>query len=323
MEKIKQFQQDIAAFISSCNFSGTPEGLYEPISYTILQKGKRLRPMLCLLANEMFDGDENEALWASVALETLHNFTLIHDDIMDRAPLRRGMETVYQKWNENVAILSGDTMIAMAYEFALKTKNGAMAARLLSKVTREVCEGQQYDLNFETQNEVTLEEYLEMIRLKTAVLLATSLQMGAMLANAGEDDIKALYDFGINIGMSFQLKDDILDLYSDAEVFGKRHGGDIVENKKTYLFLRALELAGATDRERLKQLFSMRIDHEADEKIAEVKAIYDKLHIKEEVEKVIKEYDAKAFASLDRVKASEEKKKHLRTYAEMLYGRIK
>ena len=323
MEKIKQLQNDITEFIGKCDFGGNPIELYEPISYTILQKGKRLRPMLCLLANDMFGGDENDALWPALALETFHNFTLIHDDIMDQAPLRRGMETVYQKWNSNIAILSGDAMLAMAFEFAMRTKNGMATAQLLGKVAREVCEGQQLDLNYETQGEVTIEQYLEMIRLKTAVLLATSLQMGATIARADEKSIQALYDFGINIGMSFQLQDDILDLYSDVEVFGKRHGGDIADNKKTYLYLKALELADENDRKRLQRHFSMRIDHDEEEKIAEVKKIYDRLHVKEEVERVMMDYDRKAFALLDSIAVPEEKKKHLRTYAEMLSGRKK
>ena len=323
MEKIKQLQNDITEFIGKCDFGGSPTELYEPISYTILQKGKRLRPMLCLLANDMFDGDETDALWPALALETFHNFTLIHDDIMDQAPLRRGMETVYQKWNSNIAILSGDAMLAMAFEFAMKTKNGIATAQLLGKVAREVCEGQQFDLNYETRDEITIAEYLEMIRLKTAVLLATSLQMGATIAGANEKNIQALYDFGINIGMSFQLQDDILDLYSDVEVFGKRHGGDIADNKKTYLYLKALELADEKDRKRLQRYFSMRVDHDEEEKIAEVKKIYDRLHVKEEVERVMLEYDRKAFALLDSIAVPEEKKKHLRTYAEMLSGRKK
>ena len=323
MEKIKQLQNDITEFIGKCDFGGNPIELYEPISYTILQKGKRLRPMLCLLANDMFGGDEADALWPALALETFHNFTLIHDDIMDQAPLRRGMETVYQKWNSNIAILSGDAMLTMAFEFAMRTKNGIATAQLLCKVAREVCEGQQFDLNYETQGEVTIEQYLEMIRLKTAVLLATSLQMGATIAEADKKSIQALYDFGINIGMSFQLQDDILDLYSDVEVFGKRHGGDIADNKKTYLYLKALELADEQDRKRLQRYFSMRIDHDENEKIAEVKKIYDRLHVKEEVERVMLEYDRKAFALLDSIPVSEEKKKHLRTYAEMLSGRKK
>ena len=323
MEKIKQLQQDFADFMAKTDFSGQPKELYEPIAYTILQSGKRMRPMLCLLANEMFNGDENEALWPALALETFHNFTLIHDDIMDKAPLRRGKETVYQKWNSDIAILSGDAMLAKAFQFALLPKKGAELARQLGKVAIEICEGQQMDLNFETLGNVTIDEYLEMIRLKTAVLLATALQMGATVAGATDADIQHLYDFGIAMGMSFQLQDDILDLYSDVEVFGKRHGGDIADNKKTYLYLKALELASEKDRKRLEYLFTLRIDHDEEEKIEEVQAIYDCLHVKEAVEKVMLDYDRKAIESLDAINLPEEKKKHLRTYAELLSGRKK
>ena len=323
MEKIKQLQQDFAAFLAQTDFGGNPKELYEPIAYTILQSGKRLRPMLCLLATDMFGGDEKQALWPALALETFHNFTLIHDDIMDKAPMRRGMPTVYQKWNADIAILSGDAMLAKAFQYALQPKKGADLAHLLGKVAIEICEGQQMDLNFETLGNVTIPEYLEMIRLKTAVLLATALQMGATVAGADEDDIRHLYDFGINLGMSFQLQDDILDLYSDVATFGKKHGGDIAENKKTYLYLKALELASDKDRRRLEHLFTLRMDHDEEEKIEEVQALYDRLHVKEAVEKVMLDYDRRAFAELDAVGLPEEKKAHLRTYAELLSGRKK
>ena len=323
MEKIKHLQQRFADFLANADLNGQPKELYEPIAYTLLQSGKRLRPMLCLLANELFDGDEDEALWPALALETFHNFTLIHDDIMDKAPLRRGMETVYQKWNADIAILSGDAMLAQAFQYALKPQKGSEVARQLGKVAIEICEGQQMDLNFETLGNVTIPEYLEMIRLKTAVLLATALQMGATVAGAPADDIQRLYDFGINMGMSFQLQDDILDLYSDVAVFGKRHGGDIADNKKTYLYLKALELASAKDRQRLEYLFTLRVDHDEEEKIEEVQAIYDRLHVKEAVEAVMLDYDRRAFEALDAVGLPEERKKHLRTYAEMLSGRKK
>ena len=323
METIKQLQQDFADFLANTDLNGQPKELYEPISYTLLQSGKRLRPMLCLLANEMFGGDEHEALWPAMALETFHNFTLIHDDIMDKAPLRRGKETVYQKWNADIAILSGDAMLAKAFLFALKPEKGAELAQQLGNVAIEICEGQQMDLNFETQGNVTLDDYLEMIRLKTAVLLATALQMGATVADAKEADIKRLYDFGINLGMSFQLQDDILDLYSDVAVFGKRHGGDIADNKKTYLYLKALELASEKDRKRLEQLFTLRMDHDEEEKIEEVQSIYDRLHVREAVEQVMLDYDRKAFEALDAVEIPDERKKHLRAYAELLSGRKK
>ena len=323
MEKIKQLQQDFAEFLAKADLNGQPKELYDPISYTLLQSGKRLRPILCLLANEMFGGEEQQALWPALALETFHNFTLIHDDIMDQAPLRRGKETVYQKWNSNIAILSGDVMLTMAFQYALKPKKGAELAQLLGKVAREICEGQQMDLNFETLGNVTIDEYLEMIRLKTAVLLATALQMGTTVADAKRADIQHLYDFGINMGMSFQLQDDILDLYSDVAVFGKRHGGDIADNKKTYLYLKALELASEQDRKRLEYLFTLRMDHDEEEKIEEVQAIYDRLHVKEAVEQVIAEYDRKALAELEAIDLPEERKIHLRNYAELLSGRKK
>ena len=323
MEKIKYLQQDFADFMAQTDFGGQPSELYEPIAYTILQSGKRLRPMLCLLANDMFGGDEKQALWPALALETFHNFTLIHDDIMDKAPLRRGMATVYQKWNSDIAILSGDAMLAMAFQFALKPDKGGELAKQLGKVAIEICEGQQMDLNFETLGNVTIDEYLEMIRLKTAVLLATALQMGATVAGANTADIQHLYDFGINLGMSFQLQDDILDLYSDVATFGKRHGGDIADNKKTYLYLKALELASDKDRKRLEQLFTLRMDHDEDEKIEEVEAIYNRLQVKEAVEKVMLDYDRKAFAELEAVSLPDEQKKHLKTYAELLSGRKK
>jgi len=323
MEKIKQMQQDFAEFLAKTDFGGNPKELYEPIAYTILQSGKRLRPMLCLLANDMFDGEEEEALWPALALETFHNFTLIHDDIMDQAPLRRGKETVYQKWNANIAILSGDAMLAKAFQYALQPKKGADLASLLGKVSIEICEGQQMDLNFETLGNVTIPEYLEMIRLKTAVLLATALQMGATVAGTNASDIQHLYDFGLNLGMSFQLQDDILDLYSDVQTFGKKHGGDIAENKKTYLYLKALELASGKDRKRLEHLFTLSMDHDEEEKIEEVQALYDRLHVKEAVERVMLDYDRRAFDELDAVGLPEEKKRHLRTYAELLSGRKK
>ena len=323
MEKIKQLQQDFADFLAKTDFDKQPKELYEPIAYTLLQSGKRLRPMLCLLANEMFGGDEQQALWPALALETFHNFTLIHDDIMDKAPLRRGKETVYQKWNADIAILSGDAMLAQAFQHALRPNCGAEIAQQLGKVAIEICEGQQMDLNFETLGNVTIPEYLEMIRLKTAVLLATALQMGATVAGAPADDIRHLYDFGLNMGMSFQLQDDILDLYSDVAVFGKRHGGDIADNKKTYLYLKALELASAHDRKRLEYLFTLRIDHDEEEKIEEVQSIYDRLHVKEAVEAVMLDYDRKAVEALEAVGLPDEKKKHLRAYAELLSGRKK
>ena len=314
---------EFAAFMESVEFVKEPRGLYEPIAYTVLQKGKRLRPMLCVLANDMFGGDFEDAKYPALGLETGHNFSLIHDDIMDQAPLRRGKETVYKKWNTNTAILSGDVALMMANQFVMRTSKPVEAASLFNKVMIEIGEGQQYDMNFETQRVVTIPEYLEMIRLKTAVLLATSLQMGAVIAGADKEDQKNLYDFGIAMGMAFQLQDDILDCYSDVSVFGKVTGGDIVENKKTMMYLKALEMAPMEQKERLKLLFSGEIDINPQRKVDEVISIYDELHVKEEVEQLMAAYFRQAEVCLDAVKVSEERKLPLRKYAEMLSRRDK
>lgn len=301
-------------------FDYRPEELYAPITYTLFQKGKRLRPMLCLLACDLFGGDVDEAWYPALALETFHNFTLIHDDIMDQAPLRRGMETVYKKWNTNTAILSGDAMLALAFDFVLRTRNASETARLLTQVHREVCEGQQYDMNFESRSEVSIPEYLEMIRLKTAVLLATSLQMGAVVAGVNEKDQRALYDFGIAIGMAFQLQDDVLDCYGDESVFGKKTGGDIVENKKTYLLLKALELADPETRDTLLRWYSVSPE-DPRKKILEVKSCFDALCVKDATEQVITDYFRQADACLDAVGVPEDCKSALRSYSALLLGR--
>lgn len=323
MEKIQQLKERFDAFMQGVNFRRTPPGLYDPIAYTVLQKGKRLRPMLCLLACDLFGGEYHEAKYPALALETAHNFTLIHDDIMDQAPIRRGKETVYKKWNTNQAILSGDAALVMAYDFATRTHRPVEVLSLLNQVLLEICEGQQLDMEFETCYEVNMPGYLEMIRLKTAVLLATSLQIGAVVADADEEDQWDLYDFGIGMGMAFQLQDDILDCYSDVMVFGKVTGGDIVENKKTSMYLKALEMASPKQRERLLDLFSGNVDINPQRKIDEVITIYDELHVKEEVERMMADYYRQAYASLDAVRLPEERKVHLRHYAEMLSGRDK
>ena len=323
MEKIKQLKEKFDAFIDGVEFVKDPRGLYEPVAYTVLQKGKRLRPMLCLLACDLFGGDCVEARYPALALETAHNFTLIHDDIMDQAPLRRGKETVYKKWNTNQAILSGDAALVKAYDFVTKTHRPVEALSLLNKVLLEICEGQQMDMEFESRTEVSIPEYLEMIRLKTAVLLAASLQIGAVIADANEEDQKNLYAFGIGIGMAFQLQDDILDCYSDVAVFGKVRGGDILENKKTLMYLKALEMASPEKKERLTALFSGKVAINPQRKIDEVIAMYDDLRVKEEVERLMADYYRQAYAALDAVKVSEERKSHLRRYAELLSGREK
>ena len=323
MEKINQLKTEFTAFMDAVQFDYQPSELYAPIVYTLYQKGKRLRPMLCLLTCEMFGGKVEDALYPALALETFHNSTLIHDDIMDQAPIRRGMETVYKKWNTNMAILSGDAMQALAYDLVMRTPRSIDTARLLSKVHREVCEGQQYDMNFETRMDVTIPEYLEMIRLKTAVLLATSIQMGAVVAGANDADQQKLYDYGIAMGLAFQLQDDVLDCYADESVFGKKTGGDIVENKKTYMILKARELAGEEDRYALDTLFSSSGNMDRTKKIASVMAIYDRLHVKEAAEQAIGEYFRQADLLLDSVPIPDGRKELLREYARQLLGRDK
>lgn len=323
MEKIQQLKARFDDFVSGVDFVRNPKGLYEPVAYTVLQKGKRLRPMLCLLACDLFGGEYHEAKYPALALETAHNFTLIHDDILDQAHIRRGKETVYKKWNINQAILSGDAALLMAFDFATRTLRPVEVLSLLNQVLLEICDGQQMDMEFETRKEVSIPEYLEMIRLKTAVLLATSLQVGAVVAGADEEDQQNLYDFGIALGMAFQLQDDILDCYSDVAVFGKVTGSDIVENKKTLMYLKALELASPQQKERLATLFSETVEINPQCKIDEVIALYDELHVKEEVERLMADCFLKAKGSLDAVKRSDASKVHLRRYAEMLSGRDK
>ena len=242
---INEIQKIIEKQIDNINFKKAPNELYGPIAYTLKLGGKRLRPALCLMGCDMFGGNINEALQPALGIELFHNFTLLHDDIMDKAPLRRGKETVYNKWNTNTAILAGDTMMAIAYDFIMKAPEVVRTKifSIFNKTAIEVCEGQQYDMNYESQNDVTIDKYLEMIRLKTAVLLAGSLKIGAVIGGANENDTQKLYSFGENIGIAFQLKDDLLDVFSNEDKFGKKSGGDIITNKKTFLYLKAFELA--------------------------------------------------------------------------------
>lgn len=234
MYPIEQLQGKIADSLSNLPIYREPAGLYEPISYTLQQGGKRIRPLLTLIATQMFGGDPDKALPAATAIEIFHNFTLLHDDIIDQAPLRRGRDTVYKKWNINTAILSGDTMFAVAYGQLAGSdpQQLPLLMQVFTKTAIEVCEGQQYDIDFENADDVTIDAYLNMIRLKTAVLLAASLKIGALIGGAGHQDAEAIYRFGENMGIAFQLQDDLLDAYGDEAVFGKKTGGDIIANKK-------------------------------------------------------------------------------------------
>ncbi|MBR5146138.1 MAG: polyprenyl synthetase family protein [Bacteroidales bacterium] len=325
MYTIDEIQKIINDYIDNQKFEGNPKELYAPIEYILRQGGKRLRPTLCLLACDLFGGKIEDCMVPAVAAEIFHNFTLVHDDIMDQAPLRRGVETIYKKWGSDVAILSGDTMLIKAFQYVLNTDNKYRYEVFaeLCKVALEVCEGQQFDLNFETRDDVTLEEYLEMIRLKTAVLLGSVLKIGAIVAGADEKAQDAIYNYGVDLGMAFQLQDDVLDCYADVDVFGKMIGGDISDNKKTYLYLYALSVASAEDEAELRRLFQMPKGRDED-KINKVLAIYDKYAVKQEALAHIHKYFVSSETILAKLDVeNEDRKKVLRDYAEYLYKRNK
>lgn len=292
------------------NFLKAPEGLYEPIVYTLDLGGKRLRPALCLAACELFSGTLSDALNAAIGLELFHNFTLLHDDIMDKSPIRRGRPTVYKKWNSSRAILSGDTIFAKAYDYIGRVDKEKLPEvhQIFTKTAIEVCEGQQYDMEFEDRSIVAKDEYLEMIRLKTAVLLAASLKTGAIIGEASEEDAERIYRFGENLGMAFQLKDDLLDAYADQEKFGKKTGNDIVTNKKTFLIITALEKAKEQDKASLLELYSPSAKIEKEEKVKEVMDIFGKLQIKSITEEAIMDYQRKAIEELEAINMSGSRK---------------
>lgn len=303
-----------------------PQTLYAPIDYILQQGGKRLRPNLVKMSAHIFGGNEQSVIHVASAFEMLHNFTLIHDDIMDEAPIRRGNPTVYKKWNSNIAILAGDALATLAVQEMLKTEAPAETilelVKLLVKTSIEVCEGQQYDLDFESIGVVSIDEYIEMIRLKTAVMLAGCLKAGAVLASASEEDVSHIYNCGIYLGLAFQLRDDLLDMYADQAEFGKMIGGDIKENKQTYLFLRAINDADETTKEKLKSYFSTTtIDFET--KFEAIKEIYAHLSIKEKTDAEIHRYVQLSLDELDAVSIEENKKSELRQWIDKLSYRTK
>lgn len=303
-----------------------PSNLYSPIQYILTQGGKRIRPKLVLLGADLFNGDLDNAFHAAAAFEMLHNFTLIHDDIMDDAPIRRGKPTVYRKWNSNIAILSGDALSAMSLIEILKSpcSQGTVLelSSLLANTAIEVCEGQQYDLDFEHRDHVSIPEYIEMIRLKTAVLLAACLKAGAIIGGASIENRNAIQEYGINMGLAFQLKDDLLDIYADDTVFGKVNGGDIKVNKKTYPYLRALEDSNDEQRQLLLHYFSS-TDFDFNEKFNAVKAVYEALSIREKTEYEIAKYVEKGLAALDSITVGDFRKDKLRTIIQELSNREK
>lgn len=290
---------DIEKAIAALDWKREPYGLYEPIEYTLASGGKRLRPRLVLLAAEMFGGKEEKVLPAALAIEVFHNFTLLHDDVMDKADIRRGRPTVHVRWNDNTAILSGDQMVIEAYTLLSRVPADRLSEtlRLFNKMATEICEGQQYDMEFEGREQVSIEEYMQMIRLKTSVLLATALQIGAYIAGANAAQQKALYEYGINIGLAFQIQDDILDVYGDPRTFGKAIGGDICCNKKTYMLLTALQRADDETRAELEQW--LQTQDKSDEKIRAVTDIYTRTGAREVCETVMQLHTHEALSQLN------------------------
>ncbi len=313
MQLKQQFQNIVEQQIAELNLPNAPKQLYEPITYTMEQKGKRIRPVFTLLACSMFSDDVSSAVKTAVGMEVFHNFTLLHDDIMDNADIRRGQPTVHKKWNANTAILSGDTMLIEAYKLISSAPTNVLKPVLdtFSQTAVEVCEGQMYDMDFETQQNVSIDEYLEMIRLKTSVLIAGALKIGAIIGGADQEDTDNIYQFGVNLGIAFQLIDDYLDAYSDPKVFGKQTGGDIIENKKTYLLISAMNNANTEQKEQLNYWIN-KTDFDEKEKISSVKNIYNELNIKELTLQKAKEYSEKALEFLDKVKSEKEGKEVLR-----------
>jgi geranylgeranyl diphosphate synthase type II len=300
----------------------SPEELYSPVRYMLSLGGKRMRPVLLLMSNEIFGGNFREAMPAALAVEMFHNFTLMHDDIMDKAPTRRAQQTVHEKWNSNTAILSGDALFVQSVLEMGKCDEEKRNAvlHLFLNTALEVCEGQQLDMNFEKRNDVSLEEYISMIRLKTAVLIAASLQIGAMLANASAEEQKNVYAFGESIGIAFQLHDDLLDMYGDEKKTGKQTGGDILANKKTFLITKAMELADDSHRSEIRNLLSNK-QLLPEIKIKLMKNIFDRLDVRKYGEELISQYFSKAFAMFEKISTDESGKEILRDYVDGLRGR--
>ncbi|MCK8140650.1 polyprenyl synthetase family protein [Flavobacterium sp. I-SCBP12n] len=322
MHTIYQYQEFLSDYLQSQYESKEPKNLYEPIHYILDLGGKRIRPVLTLMAAEVFDTDYKKALPAALAVEVFHNFSLVHDDIMDDAPLRRGQETVHEKWDLNTGILSGDAMLILAYQYFEQYEPVVFRdlAKLFSKTALEVCEGQQWDVDFESRNDVTIPEYLKMIQYKTAVLVAAAMKMGAIIAETSEENANLIYDFGLNLGLAFQLQDDYLDAFGNPETFGKQVGGDIIENKKTYLYLKAMAFSNEEDAAELSRLFSIHPEDSSD-KIAVVKALFNTSGVSQSTQDAIHDFTFKAFQTLDKMNISADKKEMLKAFGENLMGR--
>lgn len=318
------YQKEFLEYLEKKDWVREPKNLYEPIDYILQLSGKRIRPILTLMSADILSGDFKKALPAALAVEVFHNFTLVHDDIMDDAPLRRGKQTVHEKWNLNTGVLSGDAMLILAYQYFENYEADTFQelAKLFSKTALEVCDGQQLDIDFETRNDVTIAEYINMIRLKTSVLVAAALKMGAIVAKAPDKDANLLYEYGLNLGLAFQLQDDYLDTFGDPETFGKQVGGDIIENKKTYLFLKAMELANNDDKQKLQFFYKQKLE-ENSIKIDEVTRIFERCDIPGLIQKLIQDYTNLSFDSLNQMNISSENKEKLIQFGTFLMARSK
>ena len=324
MKTIAEYQELIVNQIDLLEQNKSDLALYDPVSYILSIGGKRLRPVLTLIATDLFNGNLNDSYKSALGIEMFHNFTLLHDDIMDDAPLRRGMDTVHEKWDINAAILSGDVMFVQAFVMvtSCKTEYLRSVLDLFNISAIEVCEGQHLDMEFETREDVTIPEYIEMIKLKTSVLVGCALKLGAILSDASKEAADLIYDFGLNLGIAFQIQDDILDVFGDAALFGKQVGGDILANKKTYLLLKALENANEVQGEELNSWLT-KSDYQAEQKVEAVTTIFTDLKVKEQAESVMWGYYDKAIESLNSINLSEEKQSYLLDFAKGLMIRTK
>ena len=320
--KAEELLVKVNDFLDNLKYDRKPSGLYDPVKYVLSMGGKRIRPVLMLLSYGLFKDDVESVLMPACALETYHNYTLLHDDLMDNADMRRGHETVHRKWDANTAILSGDSMLVLAYERMAKCNPVYLSdvRHTFTETALEIGEGQQYDMEFETRNDVTEDEYIEMIRLKTSVLLACAQKIGAILAGASKQDQDNLYKFGEQIGLAFQLQDDYLDVYGDPKVFGKKVGGDIICNKKTYMLINAYNRADAEQRRELQHWMEAETFN-SDEKVAAVTAIYNKVGVDKLAIEKIAYYFEESKKYLDAVQVSDERKAELRLYAQKMMHR--
>ena len=317
MKTLKDYSITFEKILKEYQFPGTPSNLYDPLNYFMNLGGKRIRPLLTLMSVELFGGKVEEAFPSALSIEFFHNFSLIHDDIMDKAPLRRNQETVHAKWNDNIAILAGDVLLVKAYQELQKQepKHMIKLLNIFNKTAVEVCEGQQMDMDFELRSDVSVADYIEMIRLKTSVLLGGALQMGAVIANASEKDQQLIYDFGESLGIAFQIQDDILDLYGDPKKFGKQVGGDIITNKKTYLLLKAIE------KQKGNEVDSMLLIEDENLKVKTAQDLIKVLGIYEEAQELKSYYQSNAMKSLSEITVSDESKAVLVELSDFLFNR--